>query len=378
MGLVAFPGTSRMYYPFDLRIARQNDSPPQAILDSGVSQIAIGGRVWIKERRNILEGDPFQNPYYKYVTRVGFPLGSVVKSGGSSLRVGLANISLSSAPVEPGIPQPQTVSETATITNGNSSFVSNTWLRTPLFDTYRAVRHGDRLAVVIEWNGTRLGSDSVGIQMRSTIQETIDAAWVSSHFPFGWQAESAWPIVVLELSDNSDGSGPASYGILEGAVPSSGEGLLSFNSSSSPDEHGLRFRPPWNCIVDGAVVFGDLANTSVAPANFDIVLYEGSVAIATLVMDGNEVSQDRDIKEFQFANPITLSGGSDYTIAVKATSANNNNLLYDSINQFGYVELVGDSNLAHIARTDGGAFAVQSFVNLPMMGVRIIGLEDGT
>jgi hypothetical protein len=362
MALTTFPGTFRGYYPFDMRVARRNESPPQFAIAATGDKIAIGGRVWVQGRDT--DDDAFfpPEPIFYNLTRVGFKWGSVTKSGGSGMTVSLQD--MYTFP-DSGYPRPdETKDQTVAVSNGDSSFASNTWYRTGAFGSARQVQHNEKLCVVIEYDAAgRKGSDSVSIVGRAAVSEQLLTPWISRKLSGTWTPESSWPILVLEFADGS-------FGTLEGSWASNGESLLSFSSNSSPDERGLRFSLPWTCQVDAIVAWMGHS------ANFDLSLYQDTTVLMEQAYSGANIYTVLDLKEFTFP-PVTLSAGVQYTIGLRCETPSPfiTELLIDTLHSAAHREVRGQTDLAHVARTNEGAWSTISTSQIPFMGVRICALE---
>jgi hypothetical protein len=302
----------------------------------------------------------------KDVRKVHFRFGTVTKAGGSALTVSLQTVN---AAVGPPYQPDETQDQTVAIANADAGFVSNTWYTTGALSADRTVAYGEMLAVVIEYDGGgRLGADTVGISALggSTAHVTMSEGGCALKTA-SWAAASGWNNVVLEFSDGT-------FGTLEQSVLASAVNTHSFNSGSTPDEHALAFTVPLACKVDG--IFAHLAIQ--AGADVDLVLYQGTSALATGSIDANAI---RSAAGAAFFTPIaeqTLTASTQYYVAVKPTTTTSVSAYSLDVSAVGHMALNdGGTNFNYSTRTDAGSWAAVTTTRRLVAGIRISSVDDG-
>lgn len=354
---MAFVATQGIWMPEWPRLSLLPSSQ-QTVIDATGEKFAWIGRVWNKDRAT------------KSVTKVGFRFGPVTKSGGSALTVSLQDVDLANGPpFQPDGTQDQTVA----IANADAGFASNVWYQTGNFSADRSVSFGELLAVVIEYDGSgRLSSDSVQISNHSlsngnqNFLNTGIALYTAS-----WAHASNRPNILLEFSDGT-------FGTLDGAFPASSiTGSVAFNADTNPDENALEFTVPFPCKVDGAWIVALVAS---ATANFEVVLYAGTTALATVPIDANTAYNTGGaamvIVPF---SEVTLSPGTTYRLAVKATvSAQSVTIYYFNVAAAGHFQAhAGGTSWVYNTRNDGGSWGTATATRRPFAGIRISALDAG-
>lgn len=271
------------------------------LIDATGEKVGFIGPVWNKDRAT------------KNITKVGFRFGAVTKAGGSGLTLSLQTVDLANGP--PGRPD-ETQDQTVAIANGDAAFASNTWYQTAALSAARTVAFGEMLGIVIEYDGGgRLGADSVVISASSSIGSGAKSNVGSPALKTGgtWAHADVVSNVVLEFDDGT-------FGTLLDSYPYSGITTTAYNSGSAADEFALEFTVPVQMKVDGAWV----PVIAAAGADFDVVLYQGTTALATASVDANTVVGNTVARPSRvlFAEQV-LSPGNTYRLAVKPTTANN-------------------------------------------------------
>lgn len=302
----------------------------------------------------------------KTLTKVHFDFGTVVKSNGSTLRVSLQDVDTANGPV---IRPDGTADQSVTIANADAGFASNLWY-TATLGASRTVNYGDLLAVVFDW-ASAVSGDSVVITGFSGSSAASNAGAAGHQNCCVLFAASAWSVismstnVILEFSDGT-------FGTLGGSIPVSALGTIGFNSGSTPDENALEFQVPFTCEVDGAWVMANVA----AGADFDIVLYSGTTALATVSIDANAI-QANAARFLRTSFPkLTLNANTTYRLAVKPTTANNVTLYYRDVAASGHRAVTPLGTTAQLnSRTDAGSWGAGTATRIPWMGIRISGID---
>lgn len=322
-----------------------------AVISASTSKIAIIGQFWNPTRAA------------KSIRKVGFRFGTVVKAGGSGLTVSLQDVSLTSNPPQPDGTQDQT----AAIANGNASFASSTWILTGALSADRSVNHGDLVATVIEFDGGgRLGSDSVQVTGYSpqTANMTTPAM---SLYTGSWASLNRIPNILFECSDGT-------FATLVGSFPSSVLSSNSFALNSTPDEYGNKFQVPFNCKVDGF-----WANVSTQSASdFEIILYSGTTALATLAVDASTTTVSTTTAFFTLPSEITLTANTDYIIAIRPTVSGQTVFLYNmDVAVAGHLGLWDIATCEAVTRTDQGSWSSSTTTRRNIMGISVSAIDNG-
>ena len=326
------------------------------LIDATGEKIAFIGRVWNKDRAS------------KNISKVGIRFGAVTKAGGSALTLSLQDVALATGPIYvPDETQDQTVAI------GNAAITANSWLQTNALSASRTVAFGELLAVVIEFDGSgRLGADSFVISTLSlpASQHLADGSVLKAGAGPTWAAISTShrpPALVLEFDDGT-------FGALGGSVPAANLSSIAYNSGSAADEIALEFTVPFACKCDGAWFMGQCASG----ADFDIVLYDGTTAIASQSFDANAIiATAQSGAVFASWTEVTLSTSATYRLALKPTTTNSVTAHYMDVNASGHWQAMrGFAGSAYTTRVDGGAWAATTATRRPMCGISISALSD--
>lgn len=289
------------------------------------------------------------------IRKVGIGFQTVVKAGGSALTLSLQNVSASAGPpAQPDGTQDQTVAIS------NASISSSSFLLTDALSADRSVGNGDLMCVVVEFDGSgRLGSDS--FQLSTFVSIITSTLFASADLNTGsWAVINArQPVVLFEFSDGT-------YGTLDGAsIFTSHSTTVAYNSGSSPDEYGLKFTVPAAGFVDGVTLY----LTSSSSSNFDVVLYSGTTALATVSIDGNQWGTLTSTPGFVTITRTAVSPGTTYFIGIKPTTANSVTLAGFTVADNAYLGAANATGLIRSSRTDAGAWSDTTTV-VPAIKVR--------
>jgi hypothetical protein len=331
-----------------------------SLIDATGEKMAWLGRVWNRDHTS------------KNISRVGFRFGAVTKAGGSGLTVSLQNVDTANGP--PYRPD-ETQDQTVAIANGDSGFTANAWYRTGTFSASRTVAFGELVAVVVEYDGSgRLSSDVVNFSNPAVgaSNQLGQFAGAVAKQSGTWGAPTAAPNIILEFDDGT-------FGTFIGAVPGSALTVPSFNSGttsgSGGDERALEFTVPFPLKVDSFwAVIGPNAN-----ADVDVVLYDGTTALATVSNDYNthEAAAHRPAMA-PFSAEQTLAPGHTYRLAVKPTTANSTSIAINSVNAVAHWDAVpGFSGMQYNFRTDGGAWGTATTTDRIFAGIGISAIDAG-
>jgi hypothetical protein len=354
MAFVALPGVG-LWWPDLGQDMAINPSFQTGVIDATGEKFAFCGRYWNDAHAS------------KSISRVGLRFGSVTKAGGSGLTVSLQDVTLTTGgPMQPDEVQDQTVA----IANGDASFASNTWIRTGTLSATRSLAIGDLVAVVVEFDGSgRLGADSVQISALSSDRASPQRQASAVLKTASWAGLQAVPNLVLEADDGT-------FGTLEGAWPCSAFNNHAYNSGSTPDEYAMEFTVPVPVKVDGLWCSTALAG---ATTDFDLVLYEGTTALATVSVDGHNAGSTSSRGCWAPIAEQTLAVGTTYRVAVKPTTANNVTAYSVEVSDALHWALTpGGAGCTYTTRTDAGSWAAATSTRRFFAGVRISAVHDGS
>jgi hypothetical protein len=329
-----------------------------ATIDATGEKVAIMGSVFIPSRTS------------KSIRKIHFRFGAVTKAGGSGLTVSLQNLTTASSGPIPD----ETQDETVAIANADAGFASNAWYTTGALSADRTVNPGDRIAVVIEFDGSgRLGADSVVI---SGLQLTGGDA--KNTLPMVALKTASWaltslvsPNVIFEFSDGS-------FGTFAGAYPASAINTHTYKQDTAgADEYALKITLPFACKSDGAFV---RIEATAVTGDFDLILYDGTTSIASVSIDGAEIAgfSSRPFR-IQWSSEVSLSANTAYRLAVKPTQTTSNVTVRstDVANANHLTCLQGGPEMCHSTRLDLGAWSDTATRRLLGFGLSISSLDDG-
>jgi hypothetical protein len=309
----------------------------------------------------------------KNLQRFGFRFAAAItKAGGSALTGSIQGVLTNTGPP---ITPDESIVQSVAISNG--SIAANTWIRTGTF-TIISVTHGDRIAVVIEYDGAgRLGADSMTFTTNAMAAST--SGWQGSnvvHKLSGtWTIENTEaPNMVLEFDDGT-------FGTLMGCVPISTINTHTYKQdTASNDEFALAFQPAVPMAVDGFFFpFIPVANTS----DFSFILYDGTTPMTggTLTVDANAVAAIAVRNGmFPFTQEISLTAGHQYYLSAQPTQTTSNITVY-SFDVADAKQLIchpGGQNFNFTTRVDSGAWAAITTTRRLFAGLHISSLDDGS
>lgn len=324
-------------------------------------KLALVGRVWTPNRGA------------KSIRKVGIRFGSAItKAGGSALTLSLQDVDLANGP--PGRPD-GTQDQTAAI--ANATIAANTWVKTGNLSADRSVNYGDRLAVVIEYDGSgRLGADSIVISNLSVgassqaFQTAIQAQSISSV----WTAtNSVCVIVVFEFSDGT-------FGTLMGALPISAINTHTFKQDTgTADEYSMPFQLSAPLGVDGLYFpFAVAAGT----ADFSFILYQGTSPVTggTVAIDAHPLQSTSPRYAYvPFSQEIALVASTQYYLSLQPTQTTSNVSVYSfDVAEAGHLAChPGGVNFNYATRLDAGSWAAATTTRRLIAGLSISSFDDG-
>lgn len=244
-------------------------------------------------------------------------------SGYSGLNSGSVDVRVETVDASNGRP-----TGTLWAANTNASVtISATGFFTATLTAGAVVAETDKLAIVFTWVS---GSPRI-----------VSARFFgTTAFPYrvintGSVAKGNSSEMVIAALGYNDGSFAYSPYVLQYNV-----GSTTFNSGSTPDEIGNLFTLPRDYSVVG--VWGALGGSG---ADFDIVLYSGSTALATISMDKDVFSTSINFYFTQRCAAVSLTASTQYRLVFKPGASD-----------IGIVRMVGPSSDARSAMPGGSAW----------------------
>lgn len=279
---------------------------------------------------------------------------------GNTVRVSLQDVDLTVSPPRPdGV-----VDQFATATNPTANGLKKLTLNTPRL----AVAHGTPLAVVYDITVLGTGLDWRPMSWGNLDGRSIDR-WHEAYYNGStWAAQGRTPAVLFRSSDGS-------VGTLGPFFPVTGFSTVeTFNSTSTPDERGLEFVPIGVWEIDALWALCTPAAST--DPNFELVLYENSVAVRTASLDPHTWGAFTATMTTAPITPYTLSPANTYRVVVKPSTANVT-LAVPTIDAADIRQLHFGTSAGYASRTDGGSWAARVDTKVPMCGVRISGMIAG-
>lgn len=236
----------------------------------------------------------------------------------------------------------------------------------------KTITHGDLVAVVLEMT-SRAGADTVSVVRATSSMVQPYLTWDNGSGP---QRISSAAMVSIQFDDGTIGYFGAGFFALDTETPT------AYGSSSTPDEHALVFRLPFEASATG--LFAKLASMA-SGDDFELILY--SDPLGTPVAE-RTITQDMDIGggglfyDRPFTTAYTLAANTDYAIALRPTTGNTlsyQRLTFGSGNgNLRQATMLG-TNWYYAARTNQtGAFGSTDTTLLPLFGVYLGQLDDAT
>lgn len=302
-------------------------------IDATGEKTAAIGRFWHPEHST------------KSIRYIHWRAAAIVSAGGSAIDISLQNISGATNPVQPDETQDEKVSSVLL-----SALTASGWNTTAALSADRSTAIGDHIAVVWEFDGAgRLGADSLIVAGSRSAAYVNDGPTMMGKTGGTWSLSvvGACPIVIFECTDGT-------FGTLDESWPVKTVTTVSYNSGSSPNEYALEFTVPVEVSVDAAIVTMSIAGTT---SDFDIVLYSGTTALATVSFDAHATRGTGTYGYMaSFGSDVTLSPGTTYFLSLKPTTANNVSLAYFEVNATGHFDVHAGGQTWLMAHRAGGAW----------------------
>lgn len=252
--------------------------------------------------------------------------------------------------------------------NANGSQVigagdDDTWFTTSL-TTGPSVTRGDVIAVVIVNGG---GGGNMNISRLSS-QMPSGSFPYTDLFTASWAKSPNCAVVALEYDD-------ASYENVIGAYPYSAIATTTtYNSGSTPDEKGLKFRLPYPVRVIGFWVGVDMI---AGPTDMKLYDSDGSTVLETVSLDNNIRSSGGNHAQY-FASSYILAKDTFYRLTCVPSTTSNVRLFEVEVDAVAVMDaLEGGQNFHWSERTDAGAWT-DTTTKRPLAGLIIDQFDDGT
>lgn len=289
------------------------------------------------------------------ITKVHFYTRTVTT--GDTLKVSLQDTSLTTGNPDETIDQ----SGTVVIADTDDNVIKSVTL-----DTARTVTQGDYLSVVIEFNSYVAGNLEI---MANEYGGLPRDSYSNLKTGGSWAKQGRGPIVLLEYSDGS-------FPNVAGAVPGMMSQYANLDSGDTPDEIALRFKLPAPMRLSRVTWMGDMAAGSLP----NLVLYEGTTALATISLDG-DVSYSTVAALFgtkKFPTPYQCAKDTVYRLALKPTTTTTVGLHYIDVATNAHLESTpGGKEFYTSERTDGGSWSDVT-TRLPAIDLIFDQIDDGT
>jgi len=195
----------------------------------------------------------------------------------------------------------------------------------------------------------------------------------SVHYDAGaWAVTSNGALIAaVEYSDGT-------YAYTPTMCPVSGTNAHTYNSSSTPDEIGAKFRLPISMRVSGAWLAIDLDN------DCTVVLYESDgvtplLTSSTITNAGRGNTAGRAGYSVYFSSSATLQANTYYYLSVKPGASNISLYSWDMLSAAALDQLPGGQDWHYVSAKDpsGTGSWTATTTRYPIMGLLIDGIDDG-
>lgn len=299
----------------------------------------------------------FRAPKTGTLDSFAFRLGAVTQAPTNGLKCSFQDVSLTT-----GHPD-ETVDQSATVTSG---LTANAWVDPGAFSAGRSVTRGDLVAAVIEF-ATFVAGDSLEFSGWYETATVYPLHTLYSALKTGgtWVKAQTLPPFALKYTDGS-------YAVVPGLYPTKNVNTVTFDSTTSPDERGMRFTLPMACRLQGVLYRIE----PVAGTTFDVVLYD---AVSTVL---ETVTVDTDTTIPGGAGPAlamfatTLAENTLYRVTLKPSATALSAFEFD-VNAAAIMDAFGGGQaFHHTSRTDAGAWT-DTTTKRPWMNLWLSQVDDG-
>lgn len=231
----------------------------------------------------------------------------------------------------------------------------------------RSVTRGDLLACVVDFSAYTSGSVNVRVAQSNSIDQHV---WVPTYNGTTWTKNGGYtPLLALKYDDGT-------YAVLQDQVwPLTAITTTALNTGTTPDEAGLRFQVPFDCVVEGVNVYME------ADGDCTIVLYDAADAVLATVSfdkDVRHTTAAAAIYPLPLSAAVTLTRDTTYRLVVKPTSATTCNIYDATVASVALMAAIPGGAAWHwTQRTDAGAWTDTTTRRPLAMGLRIGQVDDG-
>lgn len=173
----------------------------------------------------------------------------------------------------------------------------------------------------------------------------------------------------------SFGSSSTTFYQVPGASPGSSTTGGAFNNTNSA-RRGLRFTPPMSCRVCGLRWYNSNSSGDYNVAIFNDAGTELSSSSTAFDGDHNAASANGTIIAF-FDNPVTLTAGTTYRVAVEPSSATNAHVSAFVLPSADYRGGTAAGTTAHYTTYASGSWTDTATDTIPFMDILIDQIDDG-
>jgi hypothetical protein len=297
------------------------------------------------------------------ITKVGFLPGAITAAGGSTMRLSLQNLDLSTGtPHRPDGTQDQTVDFLI------SAPTASTFYKSAALSAARSVTHGEQIAVVLEYQ-TYLGADSFAIQNMTGISAaflTLNSFLLNTA---SWVHVNALPSILFEFTDGS-------FGSFAGGFPLSALNTHALTTATTPDEIALEFQVPFPTKIEGCWLVATLGATR----NIEINLYNaGGSTLATVTIDAEQsAGTAARVVQAMFSSEVSLAANTTYRLGFKPTTTAANTFYSLSVDAAGHFDTwFGGQAWKYTARSDGGSWDAATATQRPVGGLILSSVDNG-
>lgn len=280
------------------------------------------------------------------IDAVVFSTRAVASAPGNGLKVSLQDLALVGAvqgAPDGTIDQYRVVTGITAASNIETGLITDDGTDT---GTKRTVTKGDPIGVVIEYESFEAGNDVDIYIPRADQQRSMASLFTSS-----WARQAGFGAgCLLKYDDGSYYPLDELYGVcpISKTTP-------TFHVNTTPDEKGVKFQVPVDCVISGVIHSNGPQNAT------EIVLYNSSSteleAITVTTGDVLETSNSNVLSARYFANRHELTADTDYRLTLRPTGTGTNALVELTYDSSAYrAGDIGVSNYVLTERTDGGSW----------------------
>lgn len=225
-----------------------------------------------------------------------------------------------------------------------------------------SVTAGDLLALVV----TPSGSPNIQVSVLASTFGNYQLPYLALNNG-SWATNNGVPLCAIEYSDGS-------YAVLQSVYPVTTLNTHTYNSGSTPDEIGARFRIPVGCRVVGGWLGVDLDNSA------DFVLYDsdGVTPLTTLSVtnDGRKSTSGAAPYYFNFPASPTLLANTYYYFSVKPGASSVSIYSWDVLSAAAMDQMPGGQDWHYVSAKDpsGTGSWTPILTRYPVMGLLVSGI----